>query len=221
MLAKDLISDLIPFLKTSDTGKDALNWMEAFKVSHLPIVNNRVFRGLISDIDIYDLNSADEPLGNHKLSLMKPYVYDHQHIYDVIEIVSRLKLSLIPVLNYEKEFLGVITQSDLIHSFSDLITANTPGGILQIEIGYHDYALSEIARIVEDCDAKILSLYVAQNTELHTLRLTLKLNRADLNPVVAAFERYGYRAKIIYGAEIIIDETLQQNYESLLRFLSV
>ena len=221
MLAKDLISDVIPSLKTSDTGKDALNWMEAFKVSHLPIVNNSVFLGLISDIDIYDLNSADEPLGNHKLSLMKPYIYDHQHIYDVIEIVSRLKLSLVPVLNYEKEFLGVITQSDLMHSFSDLITANTPGGILQIEIGYRDYALSEIARIVEGSDAKIFSLYVTQNPELHTLRITLKLNRTDLNPVVAAFERYGYRAKIIYGAEIPIDETLQQNYESLLRFLSV
>ena len=221
MLAKDLISDVIPALKTSDTGKDALNWMEAFRVSHLPIVNNRAFLGLISDIDIYDLNSALEPLGNHKLSLMKPYIYDHQHIYDVIEIVSRLKLSLIPVLNYEKEFLGVITQSDLIHSFSDLITANTPGGILQIEIGFRDYALSEIARIAENSDAKILSLYVTQNPELHNLRLTIKLNRSDLNPVVAAFERYGYRAKIIYGAEITIDETFQQNYESLLRFLSV
>ena len=221
MLAKDLISDIIPALKTSDTGKDALSWMEAFKVSHLPIVNNTIFLGLISDIDIYDLNSADEPLGNHRLSLMKPYIYDHQHIYDVIEIVSRLKLSVIPVLNYEKEYLGVIVQSDLIHSFSNLITASTPGGILQIEIGFRDYALSEIARIVEDADAKILSLYITQDSELQTLILTLKLNRTDLNPVVVAFERYGYRARIIYGAEISIDETLQKNYESLIRFLSV
>ena len=221
MLAKDLISDVIPALKTSDTGRDALSWMDAFKVSHLPIVNNMVFLGLISDIDIFDLNSANEPLGNHRLSLMKPYVYDHQHIYDIIEIVSRLKLSLVPVLNYEKEYLGVIIQNDLVHHFSDLITASTPGGILQIEIGFRDYALSEIARIVEDADAKILSLYVSQNSELQTLILTLKLNRTDLNPVVNAFERYGYRVRIIYGAEISIDETLQQNYESLIRFLSV
>ena len=107
MLAKDLISEVIPSLKTSDTGLDALNWMEAFRVSHLPIVNNLVFLGLISDVDIYDLNSAEESLGNHRLSLMKPYVYDHQHIYDVIEIASRLKLSVIPVLNQEKEFLEI------------------------------------------------------------------------------------------------------------------
>jgi acetoin utilization protein AcuB len=221
MLAKDLISDVIPSLKTSDTGLDALNWMEAFRVSHLPIVNNRVFLGLISDVDIYDLNSAEEPLGNHRLSLMKPYIYNHQHIYDVIEISSRLKLSVIPVLNQEKEFLGVITQNDLMHRFSELIAAHTPGGILQIEVGLRDYALAEIARIVEDSDTKILSLYVAQDNDNGNLCLTIKLNRTDLSPVLNAFERYGYLVRAVYGAEVQIDETAKRNYESLIRYLSV
>jgi CBS domain-containing protein len=221
MLAKDLISDVIPSLKTSDTGLDALNWMEAFRVSHLPIVNNRVFLGLISDVDIYDLNSAEEPLGNHRLSLMKPYVFDHQHIYDIIEISSRLKLSVIPVLNQEKEFLGVITQNDLMHRFSELIAAHTPGGILKIEVGLRDYALAEIARIVEDSDAKILSLYVSQEADIDSLSLTIKLNRTELSPVLNAFERYGYRVRAVYGAEIQMDETVKRNYESLIRYLSV
>lgn len=43
MLAKELISDIILPLKTSDTGITALNWMEEFRVSHLPIVNNQDF----------------------------------------------------------------------------------------------------------------------------------------------------------------------------------
>lgn len=221
MLAKDLISDVIPALKTSDTGLDALNWMEAFRVSHLPIVNNRIFLGLISDVDIYDLNSADEPLGNHRLSLMKPYIFHHQHIYDVIEIASRLKLSVVPVLNTEKEYLGVITQNDLMHRFSELIAAHTPGGILQIEVGLRDYALSEIARIVEDSDAKILSLYVTQNPEDGTLSLTIKLNRSDLAMVLNGFERYGYKVKAVYGSEMQMDETVKRNYESLIRYLSI
>ena len=103
MLAKELMSDVVPSLKTSDSGLDALSWMEVFRVSHLPIVNNRIFLGLISDIDIYDLNSAEEPLGNHKLSYATPYVLEHQHVYDVVEIASRLKLTVIPVLNSEKD----------------------------------------------------------------------------------------------------------------------
>ncbi len=221
MLAKDLISDIIPALKTSDTGADALNWMEAFRVSHLPIVNNRIFLGLISDTDIYEMNAADEPLGNHRLSLMKPYVNSHQHIYDVIEISSRLKLSLIPVLNYEHEYMGVITQYDLMHYFSELIAAHTPGGILQIEVSPRDYSLSEIARIVEDSDSKIMSLYVTQDPESNTLFITIKLNSNDLRSTTKAFERYGYKIRGEYGSEIQIDDTAKRNYESLIRYLEV
>lgn len=92
MLAKFLISDIVPSLRTSDTGLKALNWMEVFRVSHLPIVNNEEFLGLISDTDIYDLNMADEPIGYHRLSLFRPYVLHEQHVYEVIEVLSRLKL---------------------------------------------------------------------------------------------------------------------------------
>lgn len=221
MLARNLISDVIPALKTSDTGQDALNWMEAFRVSHLPIVNNKIFLGLISDLDIYELNSAEEPLGNHSLSLTKPYVLEHQHIYDVMEMAARLKLSLIPVLNYEKEYLGVITQQDLLHHFSDLLAVHTTGGLLQIEVGLRDYALSEIARIVEDENSKILSLYLTQDYLLDKFHITIKLDRSDLTPIINAFERYGYNVRANYSAGIEEDDKVMRNYESLLRYLNV
>ncbi|HBX87104.1 MAG TPA: hypothetical protein DEG09_00635 [Marinilabiliaceae bacterium] len=221
MLAKDLISELIPALRTSDTGLQTLNSMEAFRVSHLPIVNNKSFLGLISDSDIYDLNSANEPLGNHRLSLIKPYVYANQHIYDVIEIASRLKLSLVPVLDADSNYLGVITTHDLLHRFSELIAAHTPGGIIQIEVGARDYALSEIARIVEDSDSKILSLYVSQSEDGRQLFITIKLNRTDLHGVIHGFERYGYRIRAEYGGNVQFDETALKNYESLMKYLDV
>jgi acetoin utilization protein AcuB len=221
MLAKDLISDVIPALRTSDTGMQTLNWMEAFRVSHLPIVNNKVFLGLVSDSDIYDAKNTEEPLGNYRLSLIKPYVYGHQHIYDVIEIASRLKLSLIPVLDSDGNYLGAITSHNLLHHFSDLIAAHTPGGILQIEVGVRDYSLSEIARIVEDCDSKILSLYLTQSPDGRQLYITIKLNRTDMLPIVRSFERYGYKIRAEYGAEVHIDETAIRNYESLMKYLNV
>ena len=114
MVAADLISDNIPSLKTSDTGQVALNWMEIFKVSHLPIVNNLDFLGLISDSDIYDMNQPEEAIGNHELTLLKPYVRDNQHLFEVIGIAARLKLTVIPVLDENNHYLGVITSSDLI-----------------------------------------------------------------------------------------------------------
>jgi acetoin utilization protein AcuB len=104
MVAKDLISEVIPSLKTSDLGQTALNWMEIFRISHLPIVNNQDFLGLISDADIYDMNKPEEPIGNHALTLMKPYVTSDQHIFEIIGLASRLKLSVVPVLDKNDHF---------------------------------------------------------------------------------------------------------------------
>lgn len=221
MLAKDLISDIIPSLKTSDTGMDALNWMEVFRVSHLPIVNNKVFLGLITDLDIYDLNQADEPLGNHNISLIKPYVYYHQHIYEVIELASRLKLTVVPVLDENNEYLGIICQSDLLHRVSELIAAHTPGGIIMLELNNRDYSLSEISRIIEDSDAKVLSLYVKEIAKDNQLILTIKLNRIDIQPVIKGFERYGYKISASFSGEEFYDDAAQRNYDALMRFLNV
>src|SRR6056297_2015202 len=106
MLAKELISEEVPELKTSDTGQNALNWMEVFRISHLPIVNNMEFLGLISDTDIYDQNDPEQAIGNHKLSLMKPYVRVDQHIFDVISLAAKLKLTAIPVLDDHNHYKG-------------------------------------------------------------------------------------------------------------------
>ena len=221
MLAKDLLSDVIPALKTSDTGLDALNWMEVFRVSHLPIVNNAKFLGLISDTDIYDLNEAEEPLGAHGLSLMQPYVYYYQHIYDVIELGSRLKLTVIPVLDENKQYMGLITQNDLLQRFADIIAAHTPGGIIELELKEKDYSLAELSRIIEDSDAKVLSFYVSKTGPEDRLNITIKLNRNDIQPVLNAFDRYGYQVKTTYVGEGVNDIKARENYDSLMRYLNI
>ena len=74
MFANELITDLVPPLRTSDSVDRALHWMTEFRVNHLPIVNNRDFLGLISEEDILDLNEPESPIGNHRLSLTNPFV---------------------------------------------------------------------------------------------------------------------------------------------------
>lgn len=221
MLAKDLISDVGPALKTSDTGLDALNWMEVFRISHLPIVNNQQFLGLISDSDIYDQNRVDWPIGEHALSLSFPFVYDYQHIYDVIEVAARLKLSGIPVVDAEKRYLGLITQSNLIWHFNRIVAASTPGGIIELELKPHDYTLSELARIVEDADAKVLSLYVAQDEQDQNYHVVMKINAVELGSIRRSFERFGYNIRVISSQDEALDDKIKNNYDAFLRYLDI
>jgi acetoin utilization protein AcuB len=221
MLAKELISDIVTALKTSDTGTQALAWMEVFRVKHLPIVNQRDFLGLISDADIYDLNDPDEAVGNHKLSLIKPYVTEGQHIYEVIEVLSRLELTLVPVLNREKHYLGVITQEELLQHFAHLSAMKQPGGIIELEMNEHDYSLSQISQIVESNNARILSLYVASNGERSKIRVTLKINLTDLTSVMETFNRYNYTVVASHLYEEDLDEFYQERFDSFLKYLNI
>lgn len=221
MLAKDLISDSVPVLKTSDTGIQALNWMEISRVSHLPIVNNKEFLGLISDTDIYDLNMAEEPVGNHYLSLQKPFVTQDQHIFEVIEMVDRLKLTTIPVLDNIKHYIGLITLHDLLKGFSKITAFENRGSIIILEVNSNDYFLSQIAQIIESNDAKILSLYVSLPNESTKLEVTIKLNTTNITAILQTFVRYEYIIKAHFLEEDEVNTLYQNRYDSFMRYLNI
>ncbi len=220
MIAKDLISDTIMPLQTSDTGMTALNWMEEFRVSHLPIVNESDFLGLISENDIYELNSYEEPIGNHPLSLNNPYVTEDQHVYDIIRQVHELQLTLIPVVDDKNHYLGSITLQSLTNYFARLAAVDNPGGIIVLEMGVRDFVLSEIARIVESNDAIILSLYVMNLPDSTKMQVTIKVNRMDIGPLISTFNRFNYDIKASFFQKEY-DQTLNDRYDSLMRFLDI
>lgn len=221
MVAKDLISEVIPALKTSDLGQTALNWMEIFRISHLPIVNNLDFLGLISDADIYDMNQPNEPIGNHTLTLLKPYATSEQHIFEVIGLAARLKLSVVPVLDANEYYKGVITTSDLIRHIAGISSMDQPGGIVVLEMIERDYSLSQIAQIVESNNIKVLSMYVTSPPESTKLELTLKLSSNDLTSVVRTFERYNYDVKTWVSSNDSIDQFYQERFDLLMKYLDM
>ncbi len=221
MIAKDLISDVVPVLRETDTGIQALNWMEISRVSHLPIVKGDEFLGLISDSDIYDLNEAEEPIGSQKISLFSPYVNEDHHIYDVIEIISRLKLTVIPVLEDEKTYVGLITLNDLMQYIDRIFSVREPGGIIVLDLNSVDYSLSEISQIVESNDAKILSLYVNSSTDSRKIELTIKINRTNLTSIIQTFLRYDYTIKTTYVRDDGMNDFMEDRYNSFMRFLNI
>jgi len=221
MFAKDLISEIIPSLKTSDTGQTALNWMEIFRISHLPIVNNLDFLGLISDADIFDMNQPEEPIGNHNLTLFKPYVNSEQHLFEVIGLASRLKLTIVPVLDENNHFKGVITTNDLIKHIASISSMDQHGGIIVLELLERDYSLSQIAQIVESNNIKVLSMYITSPPESTRLEVTLKVSSTDITSVIRTFERYNYEVKTWVTADDSLDRFYSERLDMLIKYLNI
>ena len=63
--AKELISEDIPIITPLEQGKTVLNWMEIYKISHLPIVENDKLIAIVSENDIYNTNEPEKPVGDY------------------------------------------------------------------------------------------------------------------------------------------------------------
>ncbi len=221
MLAKAMITGNITPVKTSDTGADALAIMEDFKVSHLPIVNDVELLGVISDTDIFNMTRIDDPLGSCPLSITGAYVREGDHVYEVIKTFNEHRLTLLPVVNDKNHYVGVITMQTLTDCIACITAVNNPGGIIVLEVNEKDYSLSEIARIVESNDAKVLSMYLKSVPDSTKLEITLKVNRIDIGPLLQTFNRYNYIISASFSDQDLYNEGLQDRFDSLMNYLNI
>lgn len=219
MLANSLISHLIQPLKTSDTGLEALKLMNEHHCRHLPIVNNQQLLGLISEEDILT-HPIDEQIGSYNLSLQKSYLEEDDHLYEAIRLIGENKLTLIPVIDADKNYVGCINQDDLLTFFANIGSFTEPGSIVVLQMNKRDYSLAEISRIVESEQAAILSTFITTNLHSEQVDVTIKINRNTIENIVAAFERFEYVIKASFQEEEYLN-SLKDRYDALISYLNV
>jgi acetoin utilization protein AcuB len=220
MIARELINDSFPPLKISDTGLKAINWMEEFRVEHLPIVDGVTYLGLISEEDILKLHSLERPFANQTYSLIKPFVRFNQPVFEVVKIISKEKLTIVPVLDEQNHYMGLITLADVLKHYSESGIFEDSNGVVVLEMRMNNYSLSEIARLVEAENAKIISSYITPDIEEETIDITLKINQSDLSRILASLTRHGYTVKEHYHHSEFMDD-LKSRYDSLMNYLDI
>ncbi len=221
MLAKNLISDVIPAVMSSDKGQRVLNSMDLYRVSHLPVVENSTYLGLVSDKLIYDLNLLDESISKEKEKFFTAHVHEQQHIFEVAVLMYKLKLSVIAVVSQKHEYLGAITLYDLARRFARFFSLQEIGGVIVLEVNVHDYSMTQISKIVEENDTKILSFFLNRLPGTNNLEIILKFDKEDLSSVIRAFERYDYNVKGIYLDDSMIDDLYQDRYDQFMRYMDL
>ncbi|MCJ8210151.1 CBS domain-containing protein [Mucilaginibacter sp. RS28] len=219
MVAQELIAYAIPSLHSTDTIQRALDRMAEFKVRHMPVVNEDQFIGLVAEDDLI---APDHQLAlkDIQVSLLTSYVFEDQHIYEVIRIFYESKATLVPVLSLSKAYLGVITVNELSNAFAELTSASDPGGIIVLEMSNKENSMSHIAQIIESDNAHILSSYTRTFPDSTRNEVTLKLNKQDLSGISASFLRYGYDVKAVFGGNDGNDDSMDR-YDSLMNYLNL
>lgn len=220
MRAGELISEIIPPLKYTETGERAMDWMNELRVSHLPVVNGNEYVGLISENEIYDMPDPSMSIKECFQNLPKPFIYADRHVYEVMKIISDMKITVVPVLDENNLYLGC---TDLLYLMSQITAVNSisePGSIVVLLMGKHDYSLAQIARIVEENNAKVLSSFITSIDDSTEIEVTLKINSDNIDRIIHTFNRYDYTIKATFQKSQFQDD-LKRRYAELMNFLNM
>jgi acetoin utilization protein AcuB len=222
MIAEELINQMIPPLKTTDAAQQALNWMEKFRVSQLPVIDNDLsYKGLITENTILEAGDTDKIISDLNIEFGDIYASPQTHFYDVIKLAIKNKLQLIAVVSEDKKFIGVISVNDTSSAIAQMFASQGQGGILVLSLREKDYSLSEVSRLVESNDAKILSAFVVEDDlDASNIKLTLKLNKSDLSRLIATFERYDYKIIAKFQETELLSND-KERLDMLLRYLNI
>jgi signal-transduction protein with cAMP-binding, CBS, and nucleotidyltransferase domain len=220
MTAKTLIEHDIPALSPQQTGRDALQMLGEYHVKHLPVVHEGKLVGILSEEDIFN-HKLFEPINEYDFSLMRrAAILEDEHIFEVMRMMGELRLTILPVIDTDGNYRGLISQQDLLRYFAQTASFSEQGAVLVLQMPRRDYSLSNISHLVEDENVKILSAFVTSAPNPEYLELTLKLDGTDLSRVIASLERHDYEVKETFGA-LERSDFIRDRYDALMHYLNL
>lgn len=220
MLARDLISPIIPTVSGTDSAARALSLMNEFHLSQLPVVEDKEYLCLLEESVILDWEDQEMLLKNLRFSHVKPAVRENAHFFEALKLAGDYKLSLVPVILESGAYLGAIPQENLLFTLSHFNGVHEAGGIIILSMDQNDFMLSEIARLAESEDVHLLGVHTFNDTVKGKLGVLLKTNRQDLNSLVATLERFHYSVEYRFD-EPSSGEEIQKNYDLLMNYLNM
>jgi acetoin utilization protein AcuB len=220
MLTTELINNNIPQLRLQDSVSKALQLINDYRVTHLPVISEEKYLGLISEDDLLDAEDDKATIQVLEENFIKAFVKENEHFLNAVNCSNRFETTVVPVVTEEQELVGVITVTDLLKALGDFSGASEIGGIIVMEMERSQFAISEISRIVESNDATILHLNTTVHPETGMLTVTLHLNKKEISAIVASFERYEYDVIYYFGDEKFENE-IHINYRHLMNYLDI
>lgn len=214
-----IISAPAPPLQPSDSVDSALLIMDELKVNHWPIVEEGVFKGLISEDLLLDAN-MDMVLGDMLQDCLPFSIGADEHFLAALRMMTERRLDVLPATTPDNEYVGIISQADLLQQLATHTGSHMPGAMIVLEVSPSDFSPGEISRLIETNNAQIRQLNTQFDEDSGLYRVVIRINKQEVSDVIATFQRYDYRVTYFLGEEQYENE-LRRNYHHLLHFLDM
>lgn len=169
--------------------------------SHFPVIDNEIYLGCISAVDAETFESQ-KTVHEYRYALEGFFVRATMIWLDVLEVFARNNANIVPILDENNKYIGYYEITDVIKFLNETPFLKETGGIIVVEKTAKDYAMSQIAQIVESNNGKLLGLFVSSATA-EKVQITIKTTLGGMNEIIQTFRRYNYD---------IISEHQEDNY---------
>lgn len=196
-MEKDVIT-----LTPEDSIGYAIKLMSEKRIRHLPVVDSKKnVIGLVTDRDLRDAKPSIFRLEEHKEDLNKPIktIMKQEvitgHPLDFVEETAALfyeyKIGCLPIIQ-DNELVGIITETDLLHTLVQLTGAHQPGSQIEVKVPNKSGALCEIATIIGKRKSNLLSILVYPENDDDYKILVLRVQTMNPIGIVTQLKEAGF-----------------------------
>ncbi len=174
---------------------EAIELMQGNSIRHLPVVaKGNVLRGFVTLSDLKQglIPSMVGDLSLNDLMIKNPVtVKPEEDVEDAAQLIYRLKIGGMPVVDEENRLVGIITVTDILRAFVEMMGILTNSVRLDVRVGDEPDAFAKVSIIINECGGRVISVGVAPHRTQEKIYY-FRLEANDEDTIRQALETAGY-----------------------------
>lgn len=216
MIIRSIISSDFNALSSEDTVQTAMLTMEDLNVVNFPVADRKKLVGYVYMSDLLDLNPEDT-LSTLTLRPGKQ-IHPEESLFQGIHLFAETRFDVLAVC-VDEEVIGMVWLKDLVGCLGKSTTVFNHGAVVLLRCSIQDYSISQLGRIVESGDGKILGLWTWFNEESKLLEVMVKLNIQHIDDMSLLLAAHGY--EVVQRINNIGSDFTDERYQSLIKYLNI
>jgi acetoin utilization protein AcuB len=193
MLVKNWMVKKVVSISRNCPMVEALSLMKKYSIRHLPVVEDRILFGMITESDLRQvmIPSLMEEMDLDQVMIKNPVtIGPDESLEEAARLIYRYKIGGLPVVDKGK-LVGILTTPDILAAFIQLMGVLEASSRLEIQLAGRPKAFEEASGIIQKKGGEIISVGMmgkgAKKTHL------FRLKRVPLEPIIQAMEKQGHR----------------------------
>jgi acetoin utilization protein AcuB len=182
-------------------------------IRHLPVVDeSRRILGMVTNFDIRSVAPADSSMSLQDLaftlgklkaaSFMTPVkklvtVTPDTIIEKAVQLMHDRKVSSLPVLDKGQEFVGLVTETDILATFVDLMGLDEKGIRLTVALEDEPGRLFGVLEVIKNHNVNVVSICSPSLTVEGKRQVVLRLKTDTYEGIVKDLEKIGYEIESV------------------------